>query len=148
MNETLIANYNSKVSPKDTVYHLGDFGYRTDIASRLNGTKYLIIGNHDWPVIKKLEPYFEWVKDTHQLRLHNKRKIWLAHYPHRAWPSAYRGSYHFFGHVHGRLPDAGRSCDVGVDAWNYFPVHLNELITRLEKNWTPPVDNRSTDEDL
>jgi calcineurin-like phosphoesterase family protein len=60
MNESLIANWNSRVHPLDTVYHLGDFcchgrargeeGSRSTAEyweSRLNGKIVHIRGNHD-----------------------------------------------------------------------------------------------------
>lgn len=52
MNEKLILNWNSVVSPKDTVYVLGDFSLAIrpveTFTHRLNGIKYLVSGNHDW----------------------------------------------------------------------------------------------------
>jgi calcineurin-like phosphoesterase family protein len=51
MNEELIRLHNSVVSPKDTVYHLGDFSLNKtapkEILHRLNGEHHLIMGNHD-----------------------------------------------------------------------------------------------------
>ncbi len=49
MNEQLIHKWNSVVSPEDTVYHVGDFGFgdMSEFRSRLNGTVHLIQGNHD-----------------------------------------------------------------------------------------------------
>lgn len=50
MDETIIENWNSVVSEDDIVYILGDFGAfnnEQDILKRLNGTKYLVKGNHD-----------------------------------------------------------------------------------------------------
>ena len=52
MNETMIRNWNSVVKPGDKVYHLGDvfFGDKEwfkRMWPRLNGSKRLIIGNHD-----------------------------------------------------------------------------------------------------
>lgn len=50
MDAQMIARWNAAVQPDDTVYHLGDFGAdgrEKEILSRLNGTKYLIKGNHD-----------------------------------------------------------------------------------------------------
>jgi calcineurin-like phosphoesterase family protein len=53
MQEALITNWNSRVSNDDTVYHLGDFSfherYVESIVPRLNGTKILLLGNHDKP---------------------------------------------------------------------------------------------------
>ena len=52
MNEFMIKQWNSVVSKKDVVYHLGDFSLSPkpdtlNIMEQLNGTKYLIKGNHD-----------------------------------------------------------------------------------------------------
>ena len=52
MNEALITNWNSVVTPEDTVIHLGDFAFAGfqvahDIMARLNGYKILVKGNHD-----------------------------------------------------------------------------------------------------
>ena len=54
MNETLIRNWNSVVKPTDWVFHLGDFGKWAgvnleQVFNLLNGTKVLIVGNHDAP---------------------------------------------------------------------------------------------------
>lgn len=70
MNEMLIANWNSVVSPTDRVYHLGDVALGTfeesmKCVARLNGYKILVMGNHDRlfhdPEVKnrdKAETYF------------------------------------------------------------------------------------------
>lgn len=52
MNEFMIKQWNSVVNKKDVVYHLGDFSLTPKpdtlrIMEQLNGTKYLIKGNHD-----------------------------------------------------------------------------------------------------
>jgi calcineurin-like phosphoesterase family protein len=53
MNEALIANWNAVVGQEDIVFHLGDFSfherYVEEFLSRLNGYKFLILGNHDKP---------------------------------------------------------------------------------------------------
>jgi len=35
---------------------------------------------------------------------------------------------YLYGHTHAMLPDTRRSCDVGVDAWDYRPVGLAAMI--------------------
>ncbi len=52
--------------------------------------------------------------------------------PCRAWPGLWRGTRHLYGHTHGTLPDTTRSCDVGVDAWDYRPVRLAALAERQD----------------
>ena len=52
MNKELIRLWNSVVNPEDLVLYLGDFGFGgkdklKDICTKLNGSKLLIIGNHD-----------------------------------------------------------------------------------------------------
>lgn len=52
MNEMLINNWNTIVSPNDSVFHLGDVALGTFVESiqyvnRLNGYKVLLPGNHD-----------------------------------------------------------------------------------------------------
>ncbi len=50
MDSEMISRWNAVVGRDDTVYHLGDFGAageEPDILAKLNGTKYLIKGNHD-----------------------------------------------------------------------------------------------------
>lgn len=53
MNSQIIERHNAVVGPDDTVYHLGDFSFRTTasaisaILSCLNGRHILIAGNHD-----------------------------------------------------------------------------------------------------
>ena len=52
MDEKIVENWNNKVTEHDFVYILGDisFGkpsYTCEILKRLNGKKYLIMGNHD-----------------------------------------------------------------------------------------------------
>lgn len=50
MDEAMIERWNAKVSPQDTVYHLGDVVIKRaslELVKRLNGKKRLVRGNHD-----------------------------------------------------------------------------------------------------
>jgi len=51
MHETLITRYNSTVPESGICYFLGDIGNQTEVMAkvikRLNGTKVLVLGNHD-----------------------------------------------------------------------------------------------------
>ncbi len=55
--------------------------------------------------------------------------IVLCHYPMREWNQCKRGSWHLFGHVHGRLDHAplGYSLDVGVDTHDFRPWTFDEI---------------------
>jgi len=138
MNEAMIGNWNAVVAPKDTVWHLGDFSYRSKpevYFDRLNGKISLCLGNHDKPNLLRRLPFVE-VCDTKYLRWEGER-FFLSHYAHRVWRNSHRGTYHLYGHSHGQLPDYGRSMDVGVDAIArltggcYGPVRLSVVADYL-----------------
>jgi calcineurin-like phosphoesterase family protein len=69
--------------------------------------------------------------------------IWLNHYPMRSWNKSFHGSWHVYGHVHGRLAAEDRANestlvkDVGVDACDYRPWSFDDLhaymAPRIEK---------------
>jgi calcineurin-like phosphoesterase family protein len=133
MNEALIVNWNSRVKPTDTVYHLGDVGFcnveKLDrIIARLNGRIHLTPGNHDKPA-KRIT---RWASVEHYREITIDRQlIVLLHYGMRVWNRSHHGSIQLYGHSHGNLPGNSQSCDVGVDCWNYFPVNLEEIKARL-----------------
>jgi calcineurin-like phosphoesterase family protein len=130
MDEALIANWNRVVGNKDSVYHLGDFGMGNcaDIFYRLKGQKFLLRGSHDRDAIKY---NWAWTKCCYELKIQGAY-IWLSHRPHRAWERSFHGSWHLFGHVHGRLPPLGKSFDVGVDVWNFTPVSFEEVQDKMK----------------
>lgn len=135
MDAALVANWNALVQPGDTVWHLGDFAYRSarppgELLRRLSGTKHLLWGNHDGEETRahrgwaSSQPYAE-------LSVEGERLV-LCHYAFHTWKGAGRGALHLFGHSHGRMPGNAQSCDVGVDAWDYRPVGLAEIKRRLQ----------------
>jgi calcineurin-like phosphoesterase family protein len=129
MNNSIIDNWNSLVLPTDLVYILGDFGmgncqYMFD---NLYGMKTLIIGSHD-----KYSLGLNWVKKTHTLQIRGKHPdIHLSHYAHRTWPKSFHGSWHLYGHSHGKLPPYGYSFDVGVDCWGFKPISIDQVIEEM-----------------
>lgn len=114
MNEYMIAQWNSRVRKRDEVVILGDFciSKKGEVANaileRLNGKKYLIIGNHDHFIAnKQFDPSrFEWI--THYREINdNNRKVILCHYPVMCYNGQYRRNakgepktYMLYGHVH------------------------------------------------
>jgi calcineurin-like phosphoesterase family protein len=142
MNETIISNWNSKVKPNDTIYHLGDFSYRCknpyEYFARLNGRKILVKGNHDKKDVLKL-PWEAIHKVVDDLFIDNIL-LYLCHYSHRVWHNSCHGSYHLFGHSHGKLLPYGFSFDVGVDAWGFKPVSWDEI---KQKMATLSIENHS-----
>ena len=140
-DEALIAGWNAVVGPDDAVWHLGDFAEGASRArcaavfSRLNGAKRLVRGNHDSNRVIDL-PWAEPPVESARLSLPDARgrdrRLYLSHYAHRAWPGLWRETRHLYGHSHGWLPDTSRSCDVGVDAWDYRPATLDAVLARQD----------------
>lgn len=67
MNETLIKNWNDTVNPDDIIFILGDIAFGgaatfEEIVPKLNGRKYLVLGNHDYKNVR--ERYKEWFVDV------------------------------------------------------------------------------------
>lgn len=125
----MIARWNEKVRIDDIVYHLGDFAFHPvpEIRSRLNGEICLIRGNHD-----PEENYgFKWIKDYDEIKIHDQ-KIVLFHYGLRTWHHDLRGVWHLYGHSHGQLPAYGKSLDIGVDDWHFYPVSFWDLKRRMD----------------
>ena len=137
MNETIVENYNRRVRKNDICYILGDVMMRNtesarECLNRLNGHKFLLNGNHDF--LKDNGTVFEWIKDYYKLRWNHKKFI-LCHFPFVSWDNMEKGSYCLHGHQHNtseynnEMRAAGiRRFDVGVDANNFTPVSIEEIV--------------------
>lgn len=113
MHTHMIDRWNSKVRRGDDVVILGDFsigkGTETnEILARLNGNKFLIVGNHDrFLDDRKFDTsHFKWIKEYMEVS-DNKRKVILSHYPIFCYNGQYRmdaegnpKTYMLYGHVH------------------------------------------------
>jgi len=138
MNEIMIQRWNKKVKRNDIVYHLGDIGLTSSnklipIIDRLNGLIHLIKGNHD-NFNQDCASRLEWIKDYYELKLPdpdstNNQLLVLMHYPLMTWKGKYSGSYHLFGHSHGKLKGFNKknSLDVGVDCHDFYPISYEEV---------------------
>jgi hypothetical protein len=52
----------------------------------------------------------------------------IGRYPFRSWNAQGRGALNLHGHSHGRLKAMPRQYDVGVDAQDFAPVTLTQLL--------------------
>ena len=123
------------------IYILGDFSFGTveqtlEILNRLNGNKFLIIGNHDEKMLKSKEVVskFAWCKDYYKLR-YNGLKIILSHYPIAVWDCKHYGSIMLHAHLHEKKLEyeTKNLYNVGVDVNNYSPIILEEILEKLNK---------------
>lgn len=125
MDNFIIEAWNAAIRPHDIVWHLGDFSSHNEartkqIFDRLHGRKRLILGNHDVHADgqpRKSIRGLAWDQPpTHyaEVKIDGDR-IALHHYAMRTWSASCHGSWHLYGHSHGRLAAFGRSRDCGVD---------------------------------
>jgi len=137
----MIANWNNVVPFDGKVIHLGDFAYRgstsyvDSIIERLNGTIYLITGNHD----KKLQTKkLERLGHYHSFAVNDpdmKKQMFIVccHYPFETWDRSHHGSISFYGHTHRELAsDKGKMrFHCGVDSNNFTPVSYYDIKKKL-----------------
>lgn len=152
MNDTIISNWNSKVSKRDTVYCLGDliltkrdgrYDQQTIVRmmlSRLNGHIVLIKGDHDYDSIKYFPNRFSTIHDYYYLKYNKTVEIALFHWPIARWRKSHYNSWHLHGHCHGMYDSQGKSFDIGMDNWNFYPLSIDEVINEMK--------NRSDNENL
>lgn len=100
MHEVMIERWNRVVKAKDIVYHLGDFAFgkhHIKIAARLNGSKRLVMGNHDKYQVGEYMPYFDRLYGA----LYWERCI-LTHMPIHPHGLLSRWLLNVHGHLHSR----------------------------------------------
>lgn len=155
MEREMIQRWNAKVKKNDTTYILGDFcrdkeSEWTRILNVLNGSKALILGNHDLKQMSaNLKHKFQDI--THYKEItDNGRKVIMSHYPMPFYKSDYNPNiYHLYGHVHNtieeqwmqKLKKTVAETDTRTDGkhklqyyncwcgfYNYTPATLDEII--------------------
>jgi calcineurin-like phosphoesterase family protein len=174
----LIKRWNDVVGHTDQVWVLGDMfccckkTYAMDVMRRLNGTKHLVMGNHDtWTKQWYHNCGFKTVVDRTNYWLGGSVPILMSHYPYRpSWlrwltnivldPKANRyrckhptgRSWHgtaaneprmlLHGHVHDKYARRGKQLNVGIDVWHH-PIP-EEVIRRMMKDLMPRTDQTQT----
>ncbi|MEA1883756.1 MAG: metallophosphoesterase family protein [Thermotogota bacterium] len=137
MNKAIKERHNSRVKRGDTVYFLGDFVFGASkieirrLIESLNGDFVFIEGNHDRKnksksMLKKAE-----------IEGFGKR-IQLVHRPQDI-DEGY--DFYLCGHVHEHWRFKENICNVGVDVWDFYPVHMKQIL-KAYKRWRKDGDNR------
>ena len=128
MDDFIIEKWNSKISKQDHVYIVGDFAFNNHAKylGALKGRKHLIVGSHDSMSSDCLKRFVT-VSEQKQIKYQGRFFI-LSHCPLRTWESCFRGNVHLFGHCHNRMKTYNLSFDIGVDANNYIPFNMNDVI--------------------
>ena len=168
MNETLIRNYNAVVPENGVCYFLGDFGmgnveFLKDVVSQLNGTKILVLGNHDRNHNAMYTIGFDIVVNSCILYIAGER-VSLSHCPlpgvfredvtgmrnvqgGENWHGEFKqhkfmvkdeGQFHLHGHIHSTKENikevrTDRQWDIGVPGNNYRPVSISAVESWISK---------------
>ena len=130
MNETIIYNWNKVVGKDDIVYHIGDYGFGSkeelqDIFDRLNGKKYLIMGNHDLRVGKRYYLDLGFI-DVYKKKCEFDKYI-FTHKP----IEVVADKVNVYGHIHNKpvnpkFNDKNHIC-VSLDKTDFKPILLIEI---------------------
>ena len=152
MNEFIIERWNLIVKKDDIVFILGDIafggsGLFEQVIPKLNGKKYLILGNHDYKNMRdKYKQYFEKVCTKMFISI-DGQPIILNHEPLLCFGGQLSNRiWHLFGHVHTshashqggdykrvKLMSTPTMYDVGVDFNYYMPVKYQTIKMIIEK---------------
>lgn len=168
MHKELIRKFNATVPVCGLTYFLGDVQTHSteltkQVLSQMNGTKVLVVGNHDKNYNSCYNAGFDVVLHNATIYIQNQ-KVTMSHCPLRGvlredttdmkgsvpgemWHGESRnkrysvpdeGQFHLHGHIHS--PNGGKSTkildrqfDVGVPANNYRPVHINAIESWIMK---------------
>jgi len=141
MNKGLIDNWNSVVSPKDTVFHLGDFSFGPmgQYIDQLNGNIILIRGNHDRTneVNKSgLEVHQQFEIDYAGYKFIMNHKPQFTSKVYDPFNDSERKKvidldqydYVLCGHVHQKWVTKEKNINMSCDVWDYTPLLFDDLI--------------------
>lgn len=156
MHEVMIERWNSVVGPNDTAIILGDvtigpWKKALPVFEQLNGTKHLIMGNHDTASIDVLMDWFGHIHSIGQCWLrkptnwakgsHDGSRAVFTHVP--VHPQCMdRWDYNVHGHLHAKLvrakdndstPIDARYINVSCEQLDYAPIRVQNLFSVTEK---------------
>jgi calcineurin-like phosphoesterase family protein len=124
----LVDQWNSVVTKRDLVWVLGDVAFDMRFMNYLHmmeGTKNLILGNHDK---FDLGVYLKYFNKVHGFLGYKCQKgaAWLSHAP--IHPDELRGRYNFHGHTHLHCIDDDRYRNVCVEQSYGVPRTMEEIL--------------------
>ncbi len=162
MAQTIIANFNSIITPEDDVYVLGDcllggsanLDKGLEIMSWFNGRLHLIRGNHDsdirWSAYKTLPNVVE--QETAMFLKYKKYHFYLSHFPSLCSNYDDKGLKHstinLCGHSHTKDKfadiDKGIIFHCEVDTNSNYPWNIDDIIKQLKEYYkTRPIVEKS-----
>lgn len=149
MNENLLANINKVVRKEDILYILGDFSFlpkdqNVKLVKSIICPVVLIRGNHDHSNRIKGCGFAD-VFDELDLII-DSNVVTLSHYPYRGDHTVIEryldrrpkdvGQWLLHGHTHSKekINRAERMIHVGVEAWQYRPIHEDDVFRMMNSD--------------
>lgn len=148
-NEYMVQRWNQIVGPENKVLHLGDLfcwykngkeKFERQILSRLNGDKYLILGNHDKESVGEYRRMGFTVVDPFMLVI-DGQKVSFNHYPLPVG-EVRPGEIRVHGHIHNSgysltadrhdkrsTPTRHGHINVSVEVIDYTPILISDLLS-------------------
>lgn len=132
MHNTIVKNWNARVGKNDYVYHLGDVTFQyhkpfSELMFSLNGSKRLIVGNHDKLKQDGLTKCFDKIELWKGFKEHD---FTCTHIPARL-DCLRDGTFNVHGHTHANHQQDKKYINVCVEVRNYTPVHLDEILKEI-----------------
>lgn len=141
-HEFIVEQWNSVVGPKDIVYHLGDVTFKPNerrqqfewLWARLNGRKFLNPGNHD--KASQMMPYFE---EIEYWNVFHNENFFTSHIP-LPEQEFRKTDFQVHGHTHSTSKgiDGGRYICVSVEAWDFKPASMDEILDIIQERQAHP----------
>jgi calcineurin-like phosphoesterase family protein len=145
MDEAMIQRWNHNVGKTATIMVVGDFSFydavkTKEITQRLNGRKILIRGNHDKAHSDSwfLKCGFDSVVESMTIpAMVQEDTVEIQHY--HDYESRYGYGVLFHGHAHNFFKAKHYVTfkrvllNVGVDCWNFTPVHIDFLFETVKR---------------
>lgn len=159
MNNYIITNHNSVVSNDDIVLILGDYSFKTgierltEITSKLNGHKFLILGNHD--NLERPDTYLKAGFEDVFLSPIRFNGDYYSHYPLNSkedQPNTLLYKYlseefqrnesgiNFHGHQHELVNNGNSEKNVSCELLDYKPLLVGRTKSYLENNNLPYIN--------
>jgi calcineurin-like phosphoesterase family protein len=146
MNEHILEMHNSVVKPGDRYYCLGDvfIGDMEEFKKfwpKFNGSKNLIVGNHDNIKFLSSGGFFNKVQ---MWRMFPEFGLMFSHVPlhtssmmrhvdkTKSYAEGCKVLYGIHGHIHKNKSPEGPYHNVSMEVINYTPVHIEDLIANAK----------------
>lgn len=143
MNLDMITKWNSKISKKDKVVHLGNFAWdpvsALDALTKLNYKTLIILPSSKDDAIHEVKEQFKNVtvidKQIYE-EVWKDKKFIFSHYPLEEWNEKENGSIHFHGYSLKKIKNNFKKqlrVNVCCDVWNLAPIDIELILDFIKE---------------